>query len=220
MKKRFLAVATVILVVVVCLATLIGCDGSARNVKYVGCEDFLFDTGVNITMSKRLPKVCFLSGREPIKYNKSLSELYELMQMQDGYTKTLYDDYILIETTNNGTLYTWGIFTASVFGKDYEGEYNYVFTNMGVDVNKVGYGLFFFPIYTMNEPLLTWNDGEHYTCYITIEELADFYTQHGIVANIEGNVLTATAQVGYVESKTEEQWYVTYHSEYELSIAI
>lgn len=220
MKKKIFTIVTVVLVAVVCLATLTGCDSSATNVKHVGCEDYLFETGVNITMSKRLPKVGMLSGMEPIKYKKSLAELFDLMQMEDGYTKTLFDDYILIETAKNGKLYTWGIFTDSVFGEDYEGEYNYVCTNMCVNVNGVGYGMFFFPIYTMYEPLLIWNYGERYKCALTIDELAEFYTQHGIVANIEGNVLTVTAQVGRVDSKREEKWRVTYHSEHELSVAI
>ena len=220
MKKKLLTVTTVILVVVACLVTLIGCDSSARNVKYLGCEDFLFETGVNITMSKRLPKVCFLSGMEPIKYKKSLSDLYELMQMQEGYTKTLHEDYILIETTKEGRLYTWGIFSTSVFGEDYAGEYNYVFTNLGIEVKDVGYGLFFFPIYTMGKPLLVWNDGERYKCNITIDELSAFYTQHGYTVEVADNVLKVSTPVCKWSNGDEhrEMWDVTFHSDGAVSV--
>ena len=215
MKKKFWAVATVILVAVICLSALIGCDGSSRNDKYLSANDFLFDGGVLITMSKRLPKTAkWHSGMEAIKYKKSLEELYRLMQMEEGYVKTLCDGYVLIETNKDGRLYTWGIFSSSVWGDDYDGEYNYVLTNMGVND-----GSFLFPIYTMDKPLLNWEENNKYACNISIDELAEFYLQHGVVAVIDGNVLTATAQVGN-GTKREIEWYVTYHSERELSVAV
>ncbi|MCH5157449.1 MAG: hypothetical protein J1G02_06220 [Clostridiales bacterium] len=221
MKKKLLAAATVILVLVVCVSALIGCDGSSRFVKSIGCHDYLHETGVNIVMSKRLPKTAvWNSDMEAIKYKGGLSELFELMQMQDGYTKTLHDEYILIETTKNGRLYTWGIFSTSVWGDDYDGEYSYVLTTMGCDVTGNGWSMFFFPIYTMERPLLWWKDGQSYKCNITMDELSDFYTRHGYTVEAQDNVLKVATPICKWSNGDEhgELWDVTFHSDGTVSV--
>ena len=78
MKKLVLIVA-IVLVVAMCLSCFAGCDGSARNVKYIGCDDYLFETGVNITMSKRLRKTAkWGSDMEAIKFKNGLPELFDV----------------------------------------------------------------------------------------------------------------------------------------------
>ena len=216
MKKLVSVSVLLLMVAAMCIVCFSGCNDTARNVKFLYCNDFLLDTGVNITMSKRLPKIGkWNTGTIMIKYKKSLSDLFDIVQLTYGYTKTLYDDYILIETTNNGILYTWGIFSSTAHGMSTDSEFNYILTNMSVNYE------FFFPIYTMDKPLLIWKENTQYVCNITIDELAEFYTQHGIVVEVDGNVLTATALVGYeAVGKSEVKWYVTYHSERELSVRV
>ena len=215
MKKKFWTVVIAVLVVAVCLSTLVGCDGSARFVKRIGCYDFLYEKYVNVTMSRRLPKTAvWNSDMEAIKYGGSIFELFELMQLDDGYDKTLCNGCILIETTDKGRAYTWGIFSTSVWG-DYAGEYNYVLTDMGCAASDVGYDMFFFPIYTMEQPLLRWKDGKHYECDITVEELSEFYIQHGYTVERLGNVLTVVTPTRKRANGDDyrETWDVTFHND-------
>ena len=222
MKKKICIVVALVLVVVACFALLCGCDGSSRFVKYVGCSDFTMQQGVNVTMSRRMPKTAaWMWDKESIKYNGSLEELYDLMQVEDGYTKTLYDDYILIETSKDGLLYTWGIFGVSIFGDDYEGEFNYVLTNLGCDITSNGWSMFFFPIYTMERPLLWWKEGRSYKCNITMDELVEFYSQHGYTAEVSGNVLKVSTPLRKYSTGDEyrELWDIIFDGDGTVSVA-
>ena len=220
MKKNFVGVVAIVLIAVVCVATFVGCDGASKNVTSLQCFNFFGDQYVFINLSKRLPKISQINKNEiSIKYEKSLSELYDLMQMEEGCKKTLCDDYILIESTIDGRVYTWGVFSTSVFGEDYLGNYNYVLTNMTVKVVDEGYSLLYFPIYTMKEPLLSWKNGQRYACDLTVEQLEVFYTQQGCTTEIVDNVLTVATPIrthGY--SSGNEMWDVTFHGDGTISV--
>ena len=221
MKKKLVLFATLVLAVVLCLSALVGCDGSARNVKHIGCDDYLYETGVSVTLSKRLSKAArWNSDMHAIKFKKSIAELFELMQMQEGYVKTLYDDYILIEKAGDDKLYTWGIFPMSAWSEGYDGEYDYVLTTMGCSVDDGGYATFFFPIYAMERPLLHWANGKSYAFNMTIDELDEFYTQHGFTTVILDNILTVSTPIkkDCYGNEHSSSWEVTFQFDGTVSV--
>ena len=155
---------------------------------------------------------------EAIKFNKSIAELYDLMQMQDGYVKTLYDDYILIEKQGVDKLYTWGIFSMSAWIDDYDGEYDYVLTNLTCYARREddNYGCFFFPIYAMARPLLHWKGDKTYAFNMIIDELAEFYTLHGFAVEVAGNVLKVSTPIttdAQQSTSGYDTWEITFHSD-------
>ena len=221
MQKKLVLFATVILTVIVCLSCFAGCDSSARNVKYLGCDDYLFETGVQITMSKRLTKVArWGSHMEAIKFKKGLPELYDLMQMQEGYEKTLMGDYVLIEKQGSDKLYSWGIFPMSAWIENYNGEYDFVLINFtcSVQTDDVD-GWFFFPVYAMRRPLVNWTNA---ICEfnMTLDELVEFYTQHGFTTKLLDNVLTVSTPIkrGFNGYESYESWEITFQYDGAVSV--
>lgn len=221
MKKRVLIVIAIVLAVVACLYSFVGCDGASNYVKHLTSYDFNGDCCVNITMRRRLRKTFSISVDEiSIKFEGSLSELYEQMQLEDGFTKTFYDDYFLIETAVDGKVYTWGVFDSSVFGDEYLGSYQYVLTNMAIVVPTVAYYPFFFPIYTMERPLLVWEENERHACSLTVDELSDFYTRQGYETVISDNILTVTTPTkkDYEGNDRSKSWEITFHYDGTVSV--
>lgn len=220
MKKRIVLVVAIILVAAVCLAAFVGCDGSARNVKYIGCDDYLFETGVNVTMAKRLPKTArWGSDMEAIKFKKGLAELFDLMQMQDKCKKTLMDGYILIEKEGSDKLYSWGIFPMSAWIEDYNGEYDYVLTNMTCYLQEDNDDYyFFFPIHAMERPLLHWQSGKNIAFNMTIDELDKFYVQHGFTTEILDNVLIVHSPESAKNAHDFLYWEVTFNGDGTVSV--
>ena len=221
MKKKLVMFAALVLVVVTCLSVFVGCDSSARNVKYLGCDDFLHETGVSVTMTRRLKKVGkWNSTLDAIKFDKSFADLFDLMQMPDGYVKTLHEGYILIEKQGADKLYTWGIFSTSVW-LDYDGEYQYVLTAMDCVVVESHYVcVFFFPIYVMKYPTLDWEQDARYAANVTIDELAEFYTQHGFTAVILDNIITVTTPIenDFYGNDRSSSWEITFHGDGTVSV--
>lgn len=220
MKKRFLTVVTIVLVVVVCLSALVGCDGSSRHVKGIGCDDYLFETGVSVIMSNRLPKTArWGSDMEAIKFKKGLPQLFDLMQMQDGYEKTLYNDYVLIEKQGADKLYTWGIFPMSAWVDGYDGEYDYVLTNMTCYLREDNDDYyFFFPVYAMEHPLLHWESSKNIPFNMTIDQLAEFYTQHGFTTQVLDNVLVVHSPESAKNAHDYLDWEITFNFDGTVSV--
>ena len=221
MKKRLVLAVAIVLVAVLCLSVFVGCDGASNNVKYLRSCDFTEQHFLNITMRRRLKKTFDITPDEiSLKYDGSLSELCDSMQLEDGFTMTRYDDYALIETTIDGNRYTWGVFSASILGYDYLGSYRYVLTNMSVTLSGIGYKLFFYPIYTMGCPLVVWEEDESYACRLTIDELDEFYTQQGCSTEILDNILkveTPTTK-DYFGNEHSRSWEITFHSDGTVSV--
>ena len=226
MKKKLVLIAAIVLVVATCLSVFVGCGAPVRNVKELYLTDYTFDAGLKLTFDKRLPKVQEGPEAHTIKYQGGGWEnFYNIIQVPDGYTKTLYlaetlpdeNSYVLIETEIDGVKYTWGIFKATVWHEYWLGPYQYVFTNLTCTINSRD---FFFPIYALEYPCILWSRNSIQTCKMDINELAEFYTAHGMTADIDGNVLTVRAEIGYSPSTYEAEWYVTYHSEHELSVSV
>lgn len=221
MKKKLVLVVAIVLVVTVCLSALVGCDGASNNVKYLRSCDFTGEHLLNITMSRRLKKTFSTSADEiSLMFDGSLFELCDRMQLEDGFAMTRHDDYALIETTVDGKLYTWGVFSASILGGDYLGSYRYVLTNMSVTLSGIGYKLFFFPIYTMERPLVVWEENESYACSLTIDELSEFYTRQGCATQILDNVLIVNTPTtkDYYGNEHSSSWEVTFWHDGSVSV--
>ena len=221
MKKKLVAIVAIILVAATCLSVLVGCDGASNNVKYLRSCDFTGEHLLNVTMSKRLKKTFDTSADEiSLMFDGSLYELCDRMQLEEGYSMTRYGDYALIETTVDGKLYTWGVFSSSIFGDEYLGSYRYVLTNMSVTIEGIGYKLFFFPIYTMERPLVVWEENGSYACSLTVDELSDFYTKQGCTTQILDNVLIVTTPTtkDYFGNEHSSSWEVTFHHDGTVSV--
>ena len=226
MKKRLLACAVLVLIVLIVMMSFVGCGGPVLNVKELSLTDYKCDVGLNLTFDKRLPKVQEGVEAHTIRYQGGGWEgFYNIIQVPNGYTKTLYlaetlpeeNSYALIETDIGGVKYTWGIFKATVWHEYWLEPYQYVFSNLTCTVNSHN---FYFPIYALDYPCILWSRNSIQTCKMDINELAQFYVEHGMSAEIDENVLTVHTLVGYSQSKYEVEWYVTFHSEHELSVSV
>ena len=171
-------------------------------------------------MSKRLPKTAvWNSDMEAIKFKKGLTELFDLMQMDDGYTKTLCDDYILIEKQGGDKLYTWGIFPMSAWIEGYDGEYDYVLTSMNCSLQEDNDDYyFFFPVYAMERPLLHWQSGKNIAFNMTIDELDGFYVQHGFTTETLDNVLIVHSPESAKNAHDFLYWEVTFNGDGTVSV--
>ena len=226
MNKKIFALTSVIIVLLLCIVSFIGCGAPVHNVKTLFLADFKYDAGLNLTFDKRLPKVQEGFEAHTIRYlDGGFEGFYNNVKVPDGYTKTLYladtlpeeNSYALIQTEIDGIKYTWGIFKAKVWHEFWLEPYQFVISNLTCTINNQS---FFFPIYALEYPCILWSRNSIQTCEMDIQELATFYVEHGMSADIEGNVLTVSALVGSSGSKNEVTWCVTYHSEHELSVMV
>lgn len=214
-RKAIIYLCSVVLLCL-CATAFLACDSTISTSDKIFIDDF--SETYTISVKAKVKKHSTLpNASRSFEYGKGLDKLYESIISTPPYNQFVHkeNDMIFVDLVSNTRIYSCIIYPG-------ENKNQYIVHSMTYALGKwANYQSIFFPAYSLNREISSQDDANtSYTCAFSIEDLKQYYTERGYLAEIQDNKLRIVCLLSYPNTFSENassrkavSWSIVYESE-------
>ncbi len=215
-KKAFVYLCSIV-VLCLCATAFIACDSSILRSDKIFIDDFS-ETYIISVKAKVKHHSTLPDASRAFEYSKGLDKLYESIIDTPPYNRCVRkeNDMLFVDFASGTRIYSCIIYPGA-------NKNQYVVHSMTYALGQWAiHQPIFFPAYSLNREISTQDDvNTTYSCSFSIEELKQYYTERGYLAEIQDNKLQVVCLLSYPRDLSETShiankavsWSIVYESE-------